>query len=84
MTLGERIWLLRRRRKLTQREVATAAELNLNTYARLERDEIKDLSGQRIVLLAKALQVSTDVLLGVVGIDDGSELLAAELAVVGA
>ena len=77
MTLGERIWLLRRRRKLTQREVATAAELNLNTYARLERDEIKDLSGQRIVLLAKALQVSTDVLLGVVDIDKESEPVAA-------
>jgi transcriptional regulator with XRE-family HTH domain len=50
-----------------------AAGLEANTIARVERGEIKDLSGTTIVRLAKALQVSTDVLLGVVDIDDEDE-----------
>jgi transcriptional regulator with XRE-family HTH domain len=76
MTLGERILVLRRRLKLTQGQVGKAAGIDANTIARLERGEMHELSSNRIVRLAKALQVSTDVLLGVVDIDEESEQLA--------
>jgi len=78
MTLGERVLVLRRRRKLTQAALGKAAGIDGNTIARLERDEVSDLAGSRIVRLAKALRVSTDVLLGVVDMDEQeSERVAA-------
>jgi len=55
---------MRRRRNLTQRELATAAELNTNTIARLEQGNLKDLGGQSVAKLARALDTSTDFLLG--------------------
>jgi len=69
MTLGERILILRRRLKLSQADVAKAAGLAKNTIARLEQGSVKDLSGETIVKVARALQVSTDVVLGVKAID---------------
>jgi transcriptional regulator with XRE-family HTH domain len=83
VTLGERILVFRHRLKLSQSMLATATGLNKNTIARLERGEIIDVSGAHIVRLAKALQVSTDVLLGVVDIDKESESVPAHLALVG-
>jgi transcriptional regulator with XRE-family HTH domain len=65
MTLGERVLVFRHRLRFSQSELAAATGLNKNTIARLERGEIMDVSGQHIVSLAKALQVTTDVLLGV-------------------
>ena len=70
MTLGERVLLLRRRCKLSQRQLAEAIEVQPNTIARLERGEIHDLVGAKIVRLARVLKISTDVLLGVVPLDD--------------
>ena len=64
MTLGERVLLIRRRRGLTQQELASQARLNKNTVARLEQGSLKDLSGQSITKIAVALGVSTDYLLG--------------------
>ena len=64
MTLGEKIHLLRRRLRWTQRELGQAAQINANTIARLERGEITDPSGQMILRLARALETSTDYLLG--------------------
>ena len=63
MTLGERIYRLRNRREWTQKELGTHAGIHSNTVARLERDEIPKPSGDLIVKLAKALEVSTDYLL---------------------
>ncbi len=63
-TLGERLLILRRRRGLTQKELAHAAELNTNTVARLEQGNLHDLGGQSVAKLAQALQTSTDFLLG--------------------
>ena len=63
-TFGERILLLRRRRDLTQRALATMAGLNSNTLARVERGEVKDLVGQSVARLARALGTTTDYLLG--------------------
>ena len=77
MTLGERILILRRRLKYSQATVARLAEIDVNTIARLERGEMHELSSNRIVRVAQALQVSTDVLLGVRAMDEESEVLAA-------
>jgi len=69
MTLGERVLVLRRRLKYSQATVGRLADLDTNTVARLERGEMHELSSNRIVRLATALQVSTDVLLGVADLD---------------
>lgn len=63
-TLGERLLILRRRRGLTQKELAHAADLNTNTVARLEQGNLHDLGGQSVAKLAQALQTTTDFLLG--------------------
>jgi transcriptional regulator with XRE-family HTH domain len=77
MTLGERILVLRRRLKYSQATVGRLAGIDVNTIARLERGEMHELSSNRIVRVAHALQVSTDVLLGVRAMDEESEVLAA-------
>ena len=64
MTLGERLLILRRRLGLTQKELAQAAGLNTNTIARLEQGDMKDLGGQSVLKLARALGTTTDYLLG--------------------
>jgi transcriptional regulator with XRE-family HTH domain len=69
MTIGERILILRRRRGMSQGMLARACGLDVNTIARLEQGRVKDLSGASVVRVARALGVSTDVLLGVVDLD---------------
>lgn len=64
MTLGERIHLLRRRLGWTQRELALTANIHANNLARIERSEIPDPGGQSVARLARALETSTDYLLG--------------------
>jgi transcriptional regulator with XRE-family HTH domain len=64
MTLGERIHLLRRRLKLSQRQLGKNATIATNTIARLERDEIEDPGSRLMLRLARALGTSTDYLLG--------------------
>jgi transcriptional regulator with XRE-family HTH domain len=64
MTLGEKIHLLRRRQKWTQKELGEAAEINTNTIARLERDEIADPGSRLMLRLSRALGTSVDYLLG--------------------
>jgi transcriptional regulator with XRE-family HTH domain len=83
MTLGERILVLRHRLKMSQNMLGKATGIDKNTIARLERGEMHELSSTRIVRLAKALGVSTDVLLGVVNMDSKSESLPTELATAG-
>ena len=48
MTLGERVLIYRRRRNLTQKELAEAVGIAKNTIARLEQGNITDLRGQVI------------------------------------
>jgi transcriptional regulator with XRE-family HTH domain len=85
VTLGERILILRRRLKMSQTDLAKACNLDKNTIARLEQGRVRDLSGDAIVRVARALQVSTDVVLGVVPLDDTeSEQDVAAVALVGA
>ena len=82
VTLGERILILRRRLKLSQSELAKASALDKNTIARLEQGRVHDLSGATVVRVARALQVSTDVLLGVESLDAAGELEPADGALV--
>jgi transcriptional regulator with XRE-family HTH domain len=77
MTLGERLLILRRRNHMTQKDLAKEAGLNTNTIARLEQGNLKDLGGQAVVRLAKALGTSTDYLLGMSAVDPDSEPEAA-------
>jgi len=77
MTLGEKIHLLRRRLGWTQRELGQFAQVNANTIARLERDEIRDPGSQLVLRLARALETSTDYLLGRDDPVEGSEIEAA-------
>jgi transcriptional regulator with XRE-family HTH domain len=83
MTLGERILILRRRLKMSQAAVARAAGIDKNTIARLEQGVVHDMGGATVVKVAQALQVSTDVLLGVEPLDDKGELFPTELATAG-
>jgi transcriptional regulator with XRE-family HTH domain len=83
MTLGEKVHLLRRRLGWTQRELGEAAQINANTIARLERDEIRDPGSQLILRLARALETSTDYLLGR-NEDEENEPLPADVVMVGA
>jgi transcriptional regulator with XRE-family HTH domain len=66
VTLGERILVLRHRRKWTQARLAEMTGIAKNTIARLERGEIKDPGSEAIIKLAHAFHVSADVILGIV------------------
>jgi len=71
LTLGERIALVRRRRKLTQRTLAAQIGCQQSDIHRLEAGLVTDPHASRVVALAKALQVSTDWLLGLkAGMDE--------------
>ena len=56
LTLGKRLKVLREERKLTQQAVADYCEIPVSTYANWEQDRIS---------LAKLMNITTDVLLGV-------------------
>ena len=64
MTLGERILLLRRRKRLTQDELAAQSGVNKMTIWRLEHGAIQDVKGQVLAHMALALETTTDYLLG--------------------
>ncbi len=64
MTLGERILLLRRRKRLTQDELAAQSGVNKMTVWRLEHGAIQDVKGQVLAKMALALETTTDYLLG--------------------
>ena len=64
MTLGERILLLRRRKRLTQEELAAQSGVNKMTIWRLEHGSIHDVKGQVLGKMALALETTADYLLG--------------------
>jgi transcriptional regulator with XRE-family HTH domain len=64
MTLGERILLLRRRKRLTQEELAAQSGVNKMTIWRLEHGAITDVKGQVLGKMAVALETTADYLLG--------------------
>jgi transcriptional regulator with XRE-family HTH domain len=64
MTLGERILLLRRRKRLTQEALAAQSGVNKMTIWRLEHGAIHDVKGQVLGKMALALETTADYLLG--------------------
>jgi transcriptional regulator with XRE-family HTH domain len=64
MNFGERVHLLRRRRKMTQQALADAVGVNKATIFRIEKAELSDAMGQTIAKMARVLNVSADYLLG--------------------
>jgi transcriptional regulator with XRE-family HTH domain len=64
MTLGERILLLRRRKRLTQDELAAQSGVNKMTIWRLEHGAINDVKGRVLGKMALALDTTADYLLG--------------------
>jgi transcriptional regulator with XRE-family HTH domain len=70
---------------MSQGDLAKAGGLDRNTIARLEQGRVKDLSGETVVRVARALHVSTDIVLGAVPLDDtAGDILPAVEALVGA
>ncbi len=64
LTLGKRLKLLREERKLTQQAVADFCGIPVSSYANWEQDRSTP-SIDRLITLAKCMNTSTDVLLGV-------------------
>ncbi len=75
--LGERIRKRRDELALTQEQLARATGLKQFHISRIERGDIKDVKGETLRRLARALRVSADFLLE---IDEETECLAAAVA----
>jgi transcriptional regulator with XRE-family HTH domain len=63
-SLGDRILLLRRSKRWTQKQLAEQVALSPNTIARVERNMVETLRGDTVAKLARVLSTSTDYLLG--------------------
>ncbi len=64
MNFGERVHLIRRRRKMTQKELGEAVGVSKTTIFRIEKGDFADAMGQHIAKMARVLNVSADYLLG--------------------
>jgi transcriptional regulator with XRE-family HTH domain len=62
-TIGERVMLVRRRRRLTQQALATQAQMSKTALNRLENG-LQSVYAERLATLARLLDVSADYLLG--------------------
>jgi DNA-binding Xre family transcriptional regulator len=83
LTFGERIAVLRRRKGLTQQELAAQVGITQNTITRVETGMVKMLRGDTVAALAKALGTSADYLLSLCEEPDiASEGMPAGLALV--
>jgi transcriptional regulator with XRE-family HTH domain len=74
--LGERVRKRRSALGLTQEQLSAATGLKQFHISRIESGDIKDVKGETLVRLARALRVRTDFLLGLEAVE-GSELLTA-------
>ena len=61
--IGERVMLIRRRRGLSQRDLAARAQMSPTALNRLERG-LQSVAAERLATLARVLAVSADYLLG--------------------
>jgi len=62
-TIGERVMLIRRRRGLTQQDLATRGQMSKTALNRLENG-LQSVYAERLATLARLLNVSADYLLG--------------------
>jgi transcriptional regulator with XRE-family HTH domain len=74
--LGDRVKEARRKAAMTQEQLSAATGLKQFHISRIEKGWIKDVKGDTLLRLARALQVTTDFLLGAEKTED-TELLAA-------
>ncbi|EGV42159.2 XRE family transcriptional regulator [Bizionia argentinensis JUB59] len=63
MTFGERLTIVRKRRKMSQADVGKIININGDAYGRYERDEVKPTI-EMATKIANALTVSLDFLFG--------------------
>jgi transcriptional regulator with XRE-family HTH domain len=70
LSIGERIAILRKRRRLTQRELALITGISANRLTKIENHYVNYPSSQTVILLAHALGVSADLILGIEEIPD--------------
>jgi len=64
MNFGERVHLIRRRKKMTQQELGDAIGVSKMTIFRIEKGDFADTMGQTIAKMARVLNVSGNYLLG--------------------
>ena len=53
MNFGERVHLMRRRRKMTQKELGEAIGVSKTTIFRIEKGDFSDAMGQHIAKMAR-------------------------------
>ncbi len=80
MTIGERLKSLRELKGLSQNELARRAGINRPTISELESGRQQDVTVETARRLARALEVSLNMLVG----DDEEETMPADEALVGA
>jgi transcriptional regulator with XRE-family HTH domain len=64
MTIGERLLTQRKKRGMTQAELAKTAKVSQGLIARIERGQVKDPASSVSRRLAQALSVTADWLVG--------------------
>ena len=79
MRIGDRIKLLRQKRRLTQVELAERAKVSQTVISRLESNLNQTVNSDVLKGMAKALGCTTDYLVGMHE-DEDSERLAAAVA----
>jgi transcriptional regulator with XRE-family HTH domain len=75
--VGERLRRSRRAQDLTQEQLADLADLNAITISRLENGTAKAVYADTVLVLAKALHITTDYLLGLSDHEHGDSSRAA-------
>lgn len=74
MTFGERLAIVRKRRKMSQADVGKIININGDAYGRYERDEVKPTI-EMANKIANALKVSLDYLVGNTDLELDTETL---------
>jgi transcriptional regulator with XRE-family HTH domain len=68
--MAERVMVLRRRKHLTQAQLATKVGVHWNTVARVEQGKLLDVSALTLARIAQEVGTSTDYLLGLTDLDE--------------
>jgi len=74
MTFGERLGIVRKRKKLSQADVGKMISINGDAYGRYERNEVKPTI-EMATKIANSLNVSLDYLVGNTDLELDTELL---------
>ena len=74
MTFGERLGIVRKRKKLSQADVGKIIGINGDAYGRYERNEVKPTI-EMATKIANSLKISLDYLVGSTDLELDTELL---------